>query len=46
MTRKVTPRTRAGADLWLQLGVLAIGVLVILLALIGIATAAGYVPGQ
>jgi hypothetical protein len=45
VTRKVriTPRN---PHLWAQLGILAIGALAVFLALIGIATSAGYVPGQ
>jgi hypothetical protein len=45
VTRKVrvTPRN---PHLWAQLGILAVGVLACFIALIGIATAAGYVPGQ
>jgi hypothetical protein len=40
----VRPRTRRGIDLAVQLGLLAVGIAAVLLALIGIATAAGYVP--
>jgi hypothetical protein len=45
VTRRVLPRTR-DPHLWAQLGILAVGVLVALIALIGIATSAGYIPGE
>jgi hypothetical protein len=44
VTRKVTPRTRRGVDLWAQLGLLAVAAAVSLLAAVAVLSALGLSP--